>query len=470
MSHYKSRIAPIILTMVILVVAVQSVLAYTWNAPNNWFQHVYQQTNYYCGPASAWMYINFVKNKYGLSMTVPSQASLFSYGHGKNISTDPAVDPRGEAWSLYNYTPSGYYYDDWVYDTAHSALDGSAYTIAKYEEPIIAATYHGEHFMVVRGVTANVNPATNYPNATISQVCVADPWDSNRWPGYHPTLGANSCLSASTWTNSYFTIFTYQYTVPAWTNHWVTVERDYRAAVPTTRHGSTVGGPNGEPLFSFKDQPRSKDQPIDNNSIEEAQAILPEKEVKMPGRETPLLLGVGVENDVLPVEVAAEAVRPAPISSEFDVISIAQRGIELFGLHRRSGFAQALERTIAIEPFLVESVSADFPDYYLVPFTQDGKITVVAMVGTKDNEGFYMSSTFTEVPLDEYPIVSEMAVRRLVQEKTGETELATRLVWKPGPSSWQPFYPMWEVRSKSRALLVDDQGQILDNLSVPSAQ
>lgn len=49
-----------LLSLVALTVVTTSVFAYYWDADNTNFTFAYQETMNYCGPASAWMYLNFI--------------------------------------------------------------------------------------------------------------------------------------------------------------------------------------------------------------------------------------------------------------------------------------------------------------------------------------------------------------------------------------------------------------------------
>lgn len=462
LSRKRIGLAVVVSVMVLASIA-QSVLAYDWNAPSNWFTAEYQLTMHYCGPASARMYLNYVKSKYGLIFTVPSQSSLNTYGHSKNISKDPDVDPRGEAWNLYHYTPAGYYYDDWIYDNAHSGVDGGAWAIAFYQEPIVVATYAGAHFMVLRGVTADSDPKTNYPNANISYVYVADPWNPN-WgqifPGYY-ALGTNNHIAYSTWTGSYFTKFTYHSENGAqWTNHWVTIERDSRAAAPTTRHGTTINA-NASALNA----PALK-QPVDKGIGGINTPLLPTDPKAVQG-ELLRIIDQSAEIGALPQAVAEEAQQPKPIRNDSDVIAIATRTIDLVGLNKKPGFGPALQGAVAGAPIFINSISPDFPDYYLVPFRQGKNVTAVVMVGVKDGQGFYMGSTYTNLPVVDYPFVSKDKAMATARPQLGTLAATARLVWKPSQESMEPYYPIWEVSTNLGSFYVDHTEQVRTQLSEP---
>ncbi|MDD5371597.1 MAG: hypothetical protein PHQ40_21160 [Anaerolineaceae bacterium] len=248
MITWRKFLKSALLSIIALIIVTPSVLAYYWGVDNTIFTYVNQETMNYCGPASAWMYLNFIKNKYSLSMSLPNQSDLNSFGHSQNITDDPNVDPRGEAWNLYHYTPSGYYCNDWTYTTATNGLKGAAYTVAKYQESIVSTVYGGLHFMLVQGVSADTNPDTNYPNATINAVYVTDPWDPDYGdiiPG-QGALGENTYVTASTWTSNYFTAFNYEYTVDEWTGKWVTVERDISGSYPGGMSGAGLSSSMSE--------------------------------------------------------------------------------------------------------------------------------------------------------------------------------------------------------------------------------
>ena len=436
-----------LVSLLALAIAATPVFAYYWDADNTIFTFAYQETKNYCGPASAWMYLNFIKNKYGLSITLPSQSALNTYGHSKNISGDPNVDPRGEAWSLYNYTPGGYYYDDWTYSTATKGLKGAAYTVAEFQEPIVSTVYGGMHFMLVRGVSADSNPYTNFPNATINAVYVADPWNP-AWgyikPGYL-ALGQNTYATASTWTSNYFTVFNYQYTVPAWTGKWVTVERDNSGTVPGGKSG-------GQPV------PMTPNGLPDKGALN-TQNLLPPDDPKA-GYAPPV---VSHDYDQLDSGIAADAEKLMPISSDQDIVAIAVQAVDKLNFATKPGFDKAFANAVPGTPVFIHSKSSNFPNYYLVPFLQDGKTSAVVMVGIKHGQGYFMESTYTDQPLVQYPFVTEAAAKQVGRQKLGIQDFSTAkvsLVWAPSKDNTQPFYPLWEVRSGTNHYYVDWNGNL----------
>lgn len=457
----KQLLFSVLASMTMLVILAQVASAWSWNASDSWFIYETQNTSHYCGPASARMYLNYAKNKYGYtSPTVPSQDTLNTYGHSHNVSNpvDPDVDPRGEAWNLYAYTPAGYYYDDWVYDNAHSGLDGGAWTVAYYQEPIIVLTYGGAHFMVLRGVTADSNPYTNYPNANISQVCVSDPWD-NKFGKVHGnyTLGNNNCMTSATWQANYYTTFDYPYTTPDWTNHWVNVERSTTSGTPTTKHGYTItSGLVAVALDSLLTKM--------NGTVA---VPLDPKNPKWSSQPAPRIVDASAETEVLPAAVAEEAQRVRPISSDADIIAIAARGVELFGLNKKSGFGPALQGALPDAPILVNSLSPDFPDYYLVPFRQKGNVSAVVMVGTKSGQAFYMGATYSDLPISQYPFVSRPEALVFAQSHARSVAASARLVWKPSQESMEPYYPLWEMQAGNQTVYVDHIGQTHAQLTEP---
>ncbi len=440
-----------LLSLIALTIVTTSVFAYYWDADNTNFTFAYQETMNYCGPASAWMYLNFIKNKYDLSIILPTQSQLNSSGHSYNISDDPNVDPRGEAWSLYNYTPSGYFYNDWAYSTATKGIKGAAYTIAEFQEPIVSTVYGGMHFMLVRGVSADTNPYTNYPYATINGVYVADPWDPDFGEIKPDTgaLGQNVYVTASTWTSNYFTVFDYEYTDPAWTGKWVTVERDNSGSYPGGRSG---GSPVGMTVSGLPDK-----------GVPNTQNPLPPDDPKS-GYVPPV---VTHDYDQVDSGIAADAERLMPISDNQDIITIAVQAVDKLNFVMKPGFDKAFANATPGTPIFVRSKSSSFPDYYLVPFLQGGKTSAVVMIGVKDGQGYFMESTYTDQPLSVYPFVSEAAAKQVGQQKFGGQDFSTgkaNLVWTPSTENTQPFYPFWEVQSGSNHYYVDSNGNLHSEL------
>jgi hypothetical protein len=105
-----------------------------------------------------------------------------------NIAYDFGGDPRAIAvGSDYELTQDGFgndaLYHQHIYHTsAGPATAAIAKAVAAYQKPAIVIVNHGEHAVVVAGVWASSNPATN-ANAQINALAVYNPWNQ-QWGAY----------------------------------------------------------------------------------------------------------------------------------------------------------------------------------------------------------------------------------------------------------------------------------------------
>lgn len=144
---------------------------------------------------------------------IPSGGPLKVQGSGTsrrpftlaNIAYDFGGDPRAVAAGVdYEITQNGYsadaHYHQYVYHTTPSvATMDMAKSLATYGKPMVVFVNHAEHAVVVAGVWATANPATN-PNAQISSLAVFNPWNQS-W-GTYLSKGYYAQVSYADWTGA----------------------------------------------------------------------------------------------------------------------------------------------------------------------------------------------------------------------------------------------------------------------------
>ncbi len=94
-----------------------------------------------------------------------------------NISHDAGLDPRAIAAGIDDGIGFGLNYHMHVYHTSPDTVTYSiAYEVAAYKVPVVAIVNHGSHSVLVAGVWAYGNPATD-SNVVIDSLAVYNSWD-----------------------------------------------------------------------------------------------------------------------------------------------------------------------------------------------------------------------------------------------------------------------------------------------------
>jgi hypothetical protein len=94
-----------------------------------------------------------------------------------NIAYDFGGDPRTQAFGTAYEAPRGLRYHEYIYhDGPEAATLGMARALARYSQPVIALVNHGQHSVLVAGVWATGNPATQH-NVKIESLAVYNPWN-----------------------------------------------------------------------------------------------------------------------------------------------------------------------------------------------------------------------------------------------------------------------------------------------------
>jgi hypothetical protein len=153
-----------------------------------------QDTNYYCGAASAQM----VLDSDNLGIYVSPQSDIYNYIHSHNICGGWASDPEGLKDALNHYAAGAAWFN-WYAPTDQDAGNNKmAQTIDQFDVPPIALIYGSAHWVVVRGVYTSAQPTTS-PAYDIYAFYVNDPWYGAT------TLGENRYIDVRTWNDDIFT-------------------------------------------------------------------------------------------------------------------------------------------------------------------------------------------------------------------------------------------------------------------------
>jgi hypothetical protein len=173
-----------------------------------------------------------------------------------NASQDDGVDPYGQAWGIFDYTPGGFYYQQNVYNTGtfggvSFATHGLAHALASYSEPAGVVIENGGHYVLVTAVEADENPTVNFWTP-LRKILIRDPfkptsqqvtefrydlgeWDAVFTPyGYEGTNFHSAPNCGPSGTNCRDEMRTGPYAGNLWWGRFVTIERGGDSFNPDT--------------------------------------------------------------------------------------------------------------------------------------------------------------------------------------------------------------------------------------------
>ncbi|MEN6396258.1 MAG: C39 family peptidase [Methanoregula sp.] len=160
-----------------------------------------QETDYYCGPAVAQMWIDF-------HSSLVSQNTLYTYIQNHNIESGWSTDPQGLEDVVGNYV-SNLITDDHKWSSADAAIMGQAVDIVNRGIPSASLIHEGYHWNAVKGVSYTLYGGQIYQ---INGVWVQDPWY---------TMSANIYYAVNSWKNEFTQV---DFPSSTWDNYWVTVQ------------------------------------------------------------------------------------------------------------------------------------------------------------------------------------------------------------------------------------------------------
>jgi hypothetical protein len=155
----------------------------------------YQQTSFFCGPATEQMILDTpaVLNNY-VNPVLPSQTALYAVGQANNLAPW-FTDPRGMAAAL-NWADGGFH--NYVYYAPYASAftaNASSRTIANvlkdYHIPAGVNIGHGAHWVTIDSVATTGNVGFNQPY-TINRFYGSDPWPLAGGLGPHFMLNYNA--------------------------------------------------------------------------------------------------------------------------------------------------------------------------------------------------------------------------------------------------------------------------------------
>jgi hypothetical protein len=381
-------------------------------------QYHQQDTDYYCGAATAQM----VLQQCGAGIL--GQVGLYS-DNNSHSTTESGwyTAPDGLTWTMNNRQSSKYFVLD-ALATEDAISRMIAWTIHHYKISPIAMVYGWAHWITVRGYTASAAPSNSGDvGYTISGFDVNNPWPPTPMPGPPPphTAGdvcgsggtrgvADEHISYTTWKADYMT------GIPSghWAGKFVAVcDPD----PPPTRH---------------------------------------------PERQAPHKPRFDGERLISP-EVASE---------------ISATALTEVGLAKRKNWKAALRGTAIGEPILVQRLDRLDSFYWIVPRTRNGVTTAVVNIDARF--GDYMQARALAAGEDTALLildrreVDELVFDRLheLPKRAGELLIREGLacisdhwVWRPCNESLSPFYPFKMVSYGDHRLYVRSDGRVFTRLT-----
>jgi hypothetical protein len=377
-----------------------------------------QDTDYYCGAASAQM----VLEECGVGLL--SQVGLYDDNHAHSVAESGwYTAPDGLTWTLNNRQSSKYFVLD-ALSTEDAISRMITWTIHHYQVAPVAMVFGWAHWIVVRGFTASDTPSSSQDiGYTISGFDVNNPWPPTPTPAPPPphTTGdvcgtggtrgvADEHISYTTWRTDYMT------GIPGghWAGKFVAV---CDPEPPPTRHPD-------------RQEPR---RPLDGDRLIDARA-------------------------------AAE---------------ISDRALEEVGLLERKSWSKALNGTQIGQPVLVQRLDRPDSFYWIVPRTRGNLTTAVVNIDARYGE--YMQaralpdSKGTALLTLDQKDVDGLILDTLFQlpEREGQLRLRPGIacvsdhwVWRPCRESLSPYYPFKLVTYGDNRLYVRADGRVFTSLSV----
>lgn len=382
-------------------------------------QYHQQDTDYYCGAASAQM----VLQECGSGLL--SQVDLYNDNHSHSTAEGGwYTAPDGLAWTLNNRQSGRYFVLD-ALATEDAISRMIAWTVHHYQVAPVAMVYGWAHWIVVRGFTASATPSSSQDvGYTISGFDVNNPWPPTPSPAPPPphstgdvcgTGGdrgvADEHISYTTWRTDYMT------GIPSghWAGKFVAV---CDPEPPPTRHPERQ---------------------------EEVRREFDGERLIEPG-------------------VAAE---------------LSVRALEEVGLTKRDTWRTALDGAKLGEPVLVQRLDRADSFYWVVPRGRGRGATAVVNIDARF--GTYMQARAlpdaegTALLTLSRKDVDGLILDTLHQLPGREGELLIRpglacvsdhWVWRPCRESLSPYYPFKMVSYGANRLYVRADGRIFTHLTL----
>ncbi len=381
-------------------------------------QYHQQDTDYYCGAATAQM----VLQQCGAGIL--GQVGLYSDNNSHSTAESGwYTAPDGLTWTMNNRQSSKYFVLD-ALATEDAISRMICWTIHHYKVSPIAMVFGWAHWITVRGYTASAAPSNSGDvGYTISGFDVNNPWPPTPMPGTPPphTAGdvcgsggtrgvADEHISYTTWKTDYMT------GIPS--GHWA---------------GKFVAVCDPEP-----------------------------PPTRSPSRQAPHKPRFDGERLISP-----------EVASEISATALSEAGVA-----KRKVWKAALRGTDIGEPILVQRLDRNDSWYWIVPRTRSGVTTAVVNIDARF--GDYMQAralpagdstallTLDRAEVDSFVFdrlheLPERAGELLIRD--GLACISDHWVWRPCNESLSPFYPFRMVSYGNYRLYVRSDGRVFTGLT-----
>jgi len=382
-------------------------------------QYHQQDTDYYCGAATAAM----VLEQCGAGLL--GQAGLYNDNHSHSTAESGwYTAPDGLTWTMNNRQSSKYFVLD-ALSTEDAISRMIAWTIHHYRVAPIAMVYGSAHWIVVRGYTASATPThSGDVGYTLSGFDINNPWPPVPAGGPPPPhTGSDVCGSGGT-----RGVADEHISYTTWRTDYMT--------------GISGGHWNGKFVAVCDPEP----PPTRHPDVQE-----PRRPSRFDGEE------------LIDSRIAAE---------------LSVRALRTTGLAERKNWAQALSGTETGDPVLVQRLDRADSFYWVVPQTRNGVATAVVNIDARF--GDYLQARALPDPQGTALLtlnreeVEEFVFGRLHELPDKEGQLLIRpglacvsdhWVWRPCVESLSPFYPFKLVSYGANRLYVRSDGRIFPSLT-----
>ena len=386
--------------------------------------HHQQDTDYYCGAATAQMILD------SIGAGLLDQNTLYNSNHSHNTQSGWATDPDGLNFTLNNYKQlSPTFHSYFVIARPDTELEGSRRIIGAIEVygfPTGTLVFGCGHWIVVRGFSTDVSPTS--PAYSILGFFVNNPWPPT--PSFYNAALApppSHSVGDGCGTGGNRGIANEYITYTQWANTYLT--------------GCDVWNVGHNQYVSVVD-PRM-----------------------------PKLGELAVKHE----KIRAKGDRLITFAEAADFVL---RSVEEHNLLRDEHFVKALKGAKPSQPVLVQRL--DLPDtyYYLIPMKTDKGTTAMLSIGGLHGE-FQGGQAFTK-PAKEILKRPVDVSKELKNSLSKPIELGERLgkliiregaycfhplmVWRPCEESRSPYYPFYMITVGNRQIYIGYDGQIYPRL------
>jgi hypothetical protein len=422
-------------------------VAITRNTP---VTHVQQPNDRSCVATSSYMQIKRIKPSTVLpaidvvneSSIDPSTMHGFGSAHkycykNSNLPAHWGLDPLAWAWILYNWTPAGYYFDDYTYTSAYSGTAAMVYDMYTYNDDPGALVNGGHHAFVFQGADTNCNPLNEPCSLTITNVYVDDPWYHRSGGAHSPgdggcgttnpcgiiNLAPNRMIAYATWTKYYYVKWGTNQDCAHWNGYWVSVLRKEASATPSS---PTIGGgkdPANAPTEDWT-------------------------------------LGPTLAEPAVPSQTFAASVAINDIDASFAKV------LRDPGFQKRPEIGDLVEGGHVTHLEHVTSLVTNFPDYLLATVVGKHGARAVAMFTLEGARPAFAGLTTADTAMKKYPFMTAADADHAVRESGARPMGSAHLVWGWSAESESPYYPFYQLQTDSGYRYVDQFGQVTSDLSL----